>query len=136
MFGLEAIATHNGWAISFLGITIVFTGLVLLSLTIGQLHKILNFWDERDTYFQRIKKLSLKEVKPEADIPALSREIKAAAHPYKLLVEKRIGEPFPLPRLLELAEKCGLLRPHSTINDLLQAGLIVPDGKGYFIWKK
>ena len=43
MTGLEAISAHNGWNIAIVGISIVFTGLTVLSLTIAQLHKILSF---------------------------------------------------------------------------------------------
>ena len=41
MYGLEAINANNGWAISVVGVTIVFTGLVMLSFVIAQLHKVL-----------------------------------------------------------------------------------------------
>jgi hypothetical protein len=50
LYGLENISAHNGWAISLVGITIVFTGLTLLSLAIDQLHKILNIWENKDKY--------------------------------------------------------------------------------------
>ena len=42
MYGLHAISANNGWAITFVGISIVFTGLVFLALMISQIHKILN----------------------------------------------------------------------------------------------
>jgi hypothetical protein len=132
--GLEAIAAHNGWAIAALGVSIVFSGLIMLSLILSQLYKVLNFWDERGTYFQRIWQ---KESQAELPVPDmhLSKDIKDVVRQFKLLTE-RIGEPFPLPNLLELAEKCSLLRPHSTINYLVQAKYIIPDGTGYFYWKK
>jgi len=38
LYGIEAINANNGWAISAVGITIVFSGLVLLSFVIAQLH--------------------------------------------------------------------------------------------------
>jgi hypothetical protein len=46
LYGLEAINTNNGWAISTVGITIVFSGLVMLSLVIAQLHRALALWEK------------------------------------------------------------------------------------------
>lgn len=46
MYGLEAINANNGWAISVVGVTIVFSGLVMLSLVISQLHKVLAIWED------------------------------------------------------------------------------------------
>ena len=45
MYGLDAIAANNGWAISGVGISIVFSGLCVLSFVISQLHKVLNLWE-------------------------------------------------------------------------------------------
>jgi hypothetical protein len=45
LYGLEAITTHNGWAMSLAGALIVFAGLVVLSTVISQLHKILGIGD-------------------------------------------------------------------------------------------
>ncbi len=132
MVGLEAISAHNGWAMSALGISIVFTGLLLLSFAVSQIHKILGFWDN---CYQRIKKLRQEKNRQDAATPDLTlpHDVKESARQFKLLIE-RMGEPFPLPKLLDFSEKCGLLHPHSSINDLLQAKLIIPDGKGYFLW--
>ena len=62
MYGLEAINTANGWAISVVGISIVFSGLVTLSIIISQLHRVLNIWENPSA----IKKFSIKKIrKPE-----------------------------------------------------------------------
>ena len=45
LYGLEAINAHNGWAISVVGVTIVFTGLVSLSVLISQLHKLVSLYN-------------------------------------------------------------------------------------------
>ncbi|QTA93311.1 OadG family protein [Desulfonema magnum] len=145
MNGLEAIAAHNGWAISVVGVSIVFTGLTLLSLTISQLHKVIKFWDERDKFSQQVKQLWKKEEpreekeeeEEEETIPdfCLAQDIDEITRQFKLLT-KRIGEPFPLPKLLEISERCGLFRPHSAINYLLRTERILPDGKGYFYWNE
>ncbi|MBW1726140.1 MAG: OadG family protein [Deltaproteobacteria bacterium] len=39
MYGLQAIAAYNGWAMALAGALIVFSGLVILSFVISQLHK-------------------------------------------------------------------------------------------------
>jgi len=133
LFGFEAIIAHNGWGISLVGISIVFTGLILLALAVAQIHKIIELWDKR----HRFKKPRQKKEKKEATVPDLtvSQDVQRASRQFKLLIEW-IGEPFPLPKLLDLSEKCGLSRPHSTINELVKCELIIPDGNGYFIWNK
>jgi len=133
--GLNAISAHNGWNITILGISIVFTGLTLLSFAIAQLHKVLKLWEERHIYYNLIKDFFQKKETQYADIPKLSvsHNFKESARQFYLLIET-LGEPFSLPRLLKLAEKCGILHPHSTINKLLEAKLIIPDGEGFFNW--
>lgn len=140
MYGLEAIAAHNGWAISIIGICIVFTGLTLLSLTIAQLHKVLKLWDERERYLRAFRK---KKQKPEAEQGSeidvctltLSADIQETARQARILIGW-IGEPFALPTLIAHAERCGMSKPYSAINRLLRAEIIIPDGEGYYIWNK
>ena len=43
-------------------------------------------------------------------------------------------EPFKLPRLIEVAEKRGLARVHSTINRVLVMGTMVGGADGLFRW--
>ena len=138
MYGLDAITANNGWHMAALGISIVFTGLILLSFTVAQLHNILRLFDNRDAYCKKIRGLfeknNNKQKVGDSDL-TLPNNIKEAAGQCKLLIE-RIGEPFSLPRLIELSEKCGMSHPYSTINDLILAGFIVPDGKGYYVWNQ
>ena len=136
MYGIEAIAAHNGWAMAVAGVIIVFSGLVVLSTTIAQFHKLLNFWENRDSYYQRLANRRSKDGITGVLAPSLkiSHTLRESVRQYKLITS-RIGEPFSLPQLIKLAELSGLPNPHATINDLIQAGLIVPDGQGYFLWK-
>lgn len=136
MYGLEAISTHNGWAMAVAGIIIVFAGLVILSSTIAQFHKVLNFLDDRaaSKNDKGLQKASGAEDFPASD-PLMMQNLAVSARQFRLISD-RIGEPFSLPKLLDLAELSGLPRPHSAINDLLKAGLIAPEGKGYFFWKQ
>jgi len=137
LYGLEAIKANNGWAISALGISIVFTGLTLLSLSISQIHKILDFWENRDGFFDRIKaaRKNGKKTFPPPSAEFKSLDTTRTAVEYKLLTN-RIGVPFSLPRLLKMAKKSGLYKPHLSINELLKAGLIAPDGDGFFYWNE
>ena len=107
------------------GVAIVFSGLVVLSSTIAQLHKVLRLLSGGTNGTEGV---------PAAD-PTMHHNLTESARPFRLISD-RMDESFPLPKLIELAELSGLPRPHSTINDLLGAGLIVPDGKGYFFWKQ
>lgn len=142
MFNLQGISANNGWNISMVGVSIVFSGLTVLAILISQLHKLLVIWDQRDKHYQKIKELLFKLIKfkrtKKADIKVdshLSHQVHETAKPITLLVGM-LGEPFALPKLLELTTKCGLLHSHSKINALLKEKLIIPDGKGYYYLKK
>lgn len=132
MTGIEAITAHNGWAISVVGVTIVFTGLTTLALIIAQLHKVLDLWDQRSQLWQNFKNRTATQTAPTYEIN-LNQDINEAARQFKMVVD-RLGQPFALPKLLEFAENCGLYRPCSTLNILLQEKMITPDGKGYYLW--
>ena len=136
MYGIEAITANNGWAMAIAGVIIVFAGLVILSTTIAQFHKLLDFWENRDSYYQRLANRRSKDGIASTLAPGLtiSRSLRASIRQYRLITS-RIGEPFSLPKLIHLAELSGLPHPHVAINDLIRAGVIVPDGQGYFIWK-
>ena len=132
MYGLEAIAVNNGWAISVVGISIVFTGLVLLSLAISRIHKILGLWDNRNDiriFQQRGQKSSAP-----APLPFTEKN-KASARQFRLLV-KSLGDPFSLQRLLHLAELSGLERPHSSLCHLIKARIIEPDHQGNYFFNR
>ena len=128
MYGLDAINAYNGWAISVVGVTIVFTGLVMLSLAISQLHKVLDLWENR-------KELSLfKKKAPATDrIPVeLTPGQKESARQFKLLAET-LSDHFSLPKLLKLARISGIDHPHATLARLLEADIIVSDTQGYHV---
>ena len=137
MFGFEAISANNGWQYALLGICIVFSGLVILSFVISQLHKLLSLWDNRASVMKTLKarwKGPSSTAETETRIFEEPKTLSEARDQYRMIVD-RIGEPFSLPKLLKLAEQSGLYRPHATINDLLQAGVILPDETGYYVWK-
>lgn len=148
--GLENISAHNGWAMAAVGISIVFSGLILLSFVISQLHRILALFER--WYIRAHKKnhknLKKADEKCDTELPATMTVDKTTA-PHKMtddkqlfevirnykLITHRIGEPFSLPKLLDLAEKRGLNKPYSTVNMLIASEDIVPDDNGFFVWK-
>ncbi len=134
MYGLEAISAHNGWAISVVGISSVFVGLVMLSSVIAQLHKVLDLWENPSkikTFFKAKKQKENKII----DIKVLSQSQKETAKQFALLA-RTMEDHFSLPRLLYLAQISGLNDPHSNLNNLIGAEIIVPDGLGFFTWDK
>jgi len=128
--GLEAISAHNGWAIAAVGVSIVFSGLTMLSIVISQLYKAIDFWERRHEFFQRMQRRGAEDEAPRITV---SPDMKETVRQYRMLAD-RLGKPFSLPKLLDLARKCGLVNPHSTINRLLKQEIIVPDGEGYYHW--
>lgn len=135
LYGLEAINAHNGWAISVVGITIVFTGLVALSALISQLHKLVALYDNPG----KIKKLftlkSESAVKPTAvkQCMVLSEAQKQTCRQYNLLAQT-MDDVISLPKLLRMAELSGLNDPHAGINLLVKSGILYADEQGYFTW--
>lgn len=140
MYGLEAISANNGWAMAAVGITIVFTGLVLLSFLISQLHKVLDLWENKDQILQKRKDEKKKKAEEEAERAAFSKlefsaDFKEIARVFNLLVGTLEGA-FSLQELLDLAKKRGLTKPHSSLNSMVEDGLIAPVGDGYYTWNE
>ena len=139
MFGIENITNNNGWAIAAVGATIVFSGLVVLSFVISQIHKILKLWDERDKYIERFKKATPAADVEKAEAPAYSERhlpsVDELASTYQPLVDQ-LEEPFKLSQLFEIANKNDMPHPHLSIQRLQEADLLVAQGDGTFSWKK
>jgi len=132
VYGLEAIEANNGWAISAVGISIVFTGLVLLSLSISRIHKLLEIWENRDN----ISLFKKKNPQSEAPTPRfLTERERESADQFYLLI-KTMDDHFSLPRLLYLAEISGIERPHSNLSRLLKTKIIKPDLDGFYLFDK
>jgi hypothetical protein len=136
LYGIEAINANNGWAISVVGITIVFSGLVVLSLIISQLHKGLDLFDHPGkikNWFIRPDKKQAAPSAPAAPTMEIQEGERICAAHFKLLVST-LGSPFSLPRLLDLATARGVDHPHTTLSLLLKSQVIHPDGNGFFCW--
>ncbi|PIE70851.1 MAG: hypothetical protein CSA22_05495 [Deltaproteobacteria bacterium] len=133
---LTRISTHNGWMMAGVGVLIVFIGLTTLAFTISQLHRCIHAWKHRNRLFHKVKQVIMATEK-RADSRETDRaadDTQETARVYHMLVTTLGGTVFSLPRLLELAEKRGLSRPHATLNTLLLAGRIVPNENGFFYW--
>lgn len=134
MTSLDAIAAANGWSIAAVGVSIVFTGLSVLSLMISQLHKLLTFWENRDRFLAAFRKRQA-ETPPAEALILIPRDIQESARNFRMLTE-RMEEPFSLPRLLEDAVRCGISNPHETLNELILSHILVPDGEGWYRWNR
>ncbi len=139
MFGFENITANNGWAMAVVGASIVFLGLVVLSFVISQVHKILKLWEQRDEFLDRNKKqVQIEKPKPiKAPVPIQQHlpSVKELTSIYSPLVEQ-LRQPFDIPQLFEISNKMDLPHPHLSIKYLQQAGVLVPQGDGTFIWEK
>jgi hypothetical protein len=139
LFGIENITSNSGWAMAAVGATIVFSGLVVLSFVISQIHKLLKLWDDRESLIERFKKTAPAAVVEKVDTPVYSEHhmpsVEELAGIYQPLVEQ-LEEPFKLSQLFEIANKNDLPHPHLSIQRLREAGLLVARGDGAFTWNK
>lgn len=139
MYGLEAISANNGWAISVVGITIVFTGLVMLSAVISQLHKVLAFYEDPSKLkkiFTALKQEKEKDHAIEEEAPFVFSESQKQVAKQFALLARTMEDHFSLPRLLHMAKISDLKDPYVNLNNLLKAQIIVPDTEGFFTWDK
>jgi hypothetical protein len=139
VYGFENITANNGWAMAFVGATIVFLGLVVLTLVISQLHKILNLWDNRDQWFAKPKDRA-KIVESSALSGPAYRErrlptVDELVSIYRPLVEQPT-EPFDLVQLYQKSDQMDLPNPNLSITRLREANVLVAQGDGTFTWHK
>jgi hypothetical protein len=137
---LARIAAADGWLISGLGISVVFSGLAGLAILISNFPRALAWWNRQsyESLGTQIKDL-LRRREFKKTTPSVTEEVfetkglDDAEATFRMLTSF-LGEPFKLPRVLELA-KDRVHRPHSTINSLLLKGTIVAGSDGLFHWK-
>ncbi len=133
MYGLAAIAANNGWEIALVGVSIVFTGIVLLSFFISQLHKIVDVIENPDK--RKFFIFGGRKTKKPSPMMPLAENQKEAAKQFSLLT-RTMADHFSLPRLLHLAEISGIDRPGANIDLLLEKEILCPDGTGYWVWDR
>ena len=138
MYGFHAISTHNGWAMSIAGALIVFSGLVVLSAAISQIHKILLFFENKYAGFRNNKKIQENdepEEQPDLVLPTIfPTELDEIACLYQPLI-KEIGETFYLSDLYKIAKENNFPHPHITFTAFRDAKILIPYGDGVFSWK-
>jgi len=139
LYGFENITANNGWAMALVGATIVFSGLVVLSFVISQIHKILNLWEKKDEWFARPKHIPrADEVQSTAGSVYKERRLATVdelVSIYRPLVEQ-LKEPFELVQLYEISNQMDLPHPNLSINRLRNANILVGQGDGKFTWRK
>ena len=141
MYGFEAISMHNGWAMAMAGALIVFSGLVVLSTVISQLHKVLDFFEDRINRYKSKSTLISNEDSSEQPESKPAREnrflddLDRVVDRYKTASES-MGETFALTELYRLAKEMDAPHPHLTISYLKQHDFLVPLGDGIFSWRQ
>ena len=153
MYGFQAISAANGWVITLVGLSIVFTGLLTLSAFVANMERLLRLWDRRASLLARWKVAHKPSEVPQADtiqpvqtetevaecklVELTPQQVEVLNH-FKLITE-RWGENFALPRLLDKAEQLGEEKPGSNLDVFLKSGVIV-EGKGelrgFYSWSK
>jgi hypothetical protein len=133
MLDLQAISENQGWAISVVGITTVFTTLIVLSLLISQLHKVLALWERRRQIGRAL--FGNKDNKGKKEETRLSWPAQEAANSFDLLTARAGERLTSLDQLLELAEKRGVVVDQKTLEELTACGRLVQDENGRFIWQ-
>ncbi len=150
MYGLKAISAANGWVITVAGISIVFSGLLVLSFLIANMERAIHFFDRQKEKLKQAKLSSepelskgSKKIKPPKK-PSITKVVwltseEIEIYNYYRWITERLGEPFSLPRLLGQAEKRGILRPYFHLDMFLRQGLIYDAGGdkvGLFRWAR
>ncbi len=136
--GFANIAANNGWSMAFLGISIVMTGLIVLSLAISQIHKLVAFWERRQA---KAAQATAPVVELEIESPALALsgqcpiDLDELADLYQPLTEP-LGAPFELKELYRVAGESDLPHPHITIRCFREAGLLTMESEGLFRWQR
>jgi hypothetical protein len=123
---------------SIAGALIVFSGLVVLSTAISQIHKILLFFENKYAGFRnnnQIQENDEPEEQPESALPTIfPTELDEIACLYQPLI-KEIGETFYLSDLYQIAKENNFPHPHITFTAFRDAKILIPYGDGVFSWK-
>ena len=134
MYGLEAIATHNGWAMAATGALIVFFGLVLLSATISQLYRVIGLFDRKRLPAEDAAapgpapSISAPPTGPALDFDTELAQYQAASAP--------LGDSFNLADLYKAAREMDLAHPHLSISHFRRQNQLVAQPDGQFSWDK
>jgi hypothetical protein len=139
LYSIENITAANGWAMAAVGASIVFLGLVVLSFVISQMHKILEYWENRGARKSSSIIQPAATESPKSDATVFKEqhlpEVSELSATYGPFIEA-LDEPFNLAQVFEIAKENDLPHPHLSINRLREAGILVAQEDGTFTWKK
>ena len=140
MYGLEAISANNGWAMAITGPLIVMSGLIILSIIISQLHKLVAIFDKKAKQTTepptKSKVKSKVKSKGEISVPKIfPNDILETAKIYQMLIDK-LEQPFELSDLYQVAEQNNFPHPILTVSRFRDAGILIREGEGLFIWNR
>ena len=132
MYGLEAISAYNGWAMAITGPLIVMSGLTILSIIISQLHKVVAVFEKKAKQTTE----PFAKSKDEISVPkVLPIDILETAELYQQLIDK-LEQPFELSDLYRVAQENNFPHPVLTVSRFREAGILIPEGEGLFIWNR
>lgn len=135
MYGFQAIAHHNGWAMAVAGALIVVSGLTVLSFIISQFPRLIGLLDKKKGAEKAPPPAQESAPPSEPGIPdRCPADITAAGELYRRFTGS-LGDSFELTALYRVCLEKNLPHPHLTIKCLREAGFIVPTGGGMFSWK-
>ncbi|MBC8441974.1 MAG: OadG family protein [Deltaproteobacteria bacterium] len=132
MYGLEAISANNGWAMAIIGPLIVMSGLTILAIIISQLHKLVALFDKK------AKQTTEPPIKSKDEISApniFPNDILKTAKIYQVLIDK-LEQPFELSDLYQVAVQNNFPHPILTVSRLRDAGILIRESEGLFIWNR
>ena len=139
MYGLEAISNYNGWAMAIAGPLIVMSGLIILAITISQLHKVVAIFDKKakQTTEPTVESKAKAKSKDEISVPKIfPNDISEIARLYQMLIDK-LEQPFELSDLYKVAEQNNFPHPILTVTRLRNAEILISEGdEGLFIWNR
>lgn len=132
---IEQVSAHNGWNMALAGMTIVFSCLVILALTISRIHKVLDLLDNRDKLRLKMREFFVGREKEKQVASLLTPALEIEAARYRRLTPF-LGETFSLKKLIRFAESRGMTNPppEKTIRQLMEVGLIKKDLRNRFTW--
>ena len=120
------------------GALIVFSGLIVLTTAISQIHRILLFLETKYISFRnnnQILENEEPEEQPESVLPTIfPTELDELASLYQPLFEE-IGDTFFLSDLYKIAKENHFPHPHITFTAFRNAKILIPHGDGVFSWE-
>ena len=134
MYGLEAIATHNGWAMAATGALIVFFGLLLLSTTISQLYRVIDLFSKK-AHAPSDASAAIDAPPQSAPPPGSALDLEADLAQYRA-ASVTLGDSFDLVDLYRTAREMDLAHPHLSISHFRRHNMLVTQPNGQFSWDK